>query len=668
MVYDLAELTNSQSGLEPVEGEPGVYRLWLEAVRPSDTGPKLIHVLVDPDGNGEAADFMLADSVRVKPELLLLGIDSNNDGTISPEDDPIEDHSDKPGKLALISDGDADNDGIPDFADGFNLFNEIAEDDASPPDLLIEVQLKIGASLSSSDEIEIDYEASDPMQVQWTTTAPYQRPADGELRLWLTDTPETRLGTAFADGGDYLAPGVYTIAQLDPDGDGMVTLWAEALSTSSAMADRWIRATVTPANSAAITDQVRLTATAMQLLGRGYGDQEFTPVYHFVATDLSIPPQNGFTAGTYAIYKFRVLDPRTSGPSSVKFNDGQPIPLITSAAGVYETPEFVVLDPGAGGTAPTSYVVYLNDGDVYLSYNPGKKRYTKFRAKVLKSNLRTPEVALAETQIGQIETQLKAEYDAGGWVNWISNASDPGRYGKELHKRFSQWVDGEGAQSRWMRDVYVSTNTNKVVWVGDNVPGNIQNDVNVQQIDALCVSEPAQGQAPIRFVPGDDWNLNNVHSVYEIKSGGGPTGNQRVRYIALTDGGKKLFIEASQYRWKPGSGLVANNRRTVLTYVLSALGAAAGATTVGAMINGEYLGLFDDAMVEADNLMLWTAKMVSGNATQNDKFTYPHKVVAFYSAVNNYAERLVDGMWDIDGSRIAEKIIVEQMYLEWVSP
>jgi len=122
-----------------------------------------------------------------------------------------------------------------------------------------------------------------------------------------------------------------------------------------------------------------------------------------------------------------------------------------------------------------------------------------------------------------------------------------------------------------------------------------------------------------------------------------------------------------QYRFTEVRGFVANNQKTVLVKVLSALGAAAGATVLGSLVNGEYLGLFDQPISRADTLMAWTDKMVRGTATQNDRFTYPHKVNEFYSAVNDYAERMVEGMWDIDGARIAETFIIERMYLDWVT-
>jgi hypothetical protein len=50
-----------------------------------------------------------------------IGADSANDGTIAEADDPIEADADRPGKIVAVNDDDTDGDGIPDFADGYNL-------------------------------------------------------------------------------------------------------------------------------------------------------------------------------------------------------------------------------------------------------------------------------------------------------------------------------------------------------------------------------------------------------------------------------------------------------------------------------------------------------------------------------------------------------------------
>ncbi|WP_428939441.1 hypothetical protein [Fontivita pretiosa] len=104
-----------------------------------------------------------------------------------------------------------------------------------------------------------------------------------------------------------------------------------------------------------------------------------------------------------------------------------------------------------------------------------------------------------------------------------------------------------------------------------------------------------------RLEIGQQWDLDRVDSVHELKSNGGLEGAQRTRYLNLTDGGKKLFVHVSKNRWKPapgggGGSVVTNNRRTVLTQIFSSPGLALSATVVIGVIPGESLAAFDELM------------------------------------------------------------------------
>jgi len=104
-----------------------------------------------------------------------------------------------PGKVVLINDGDADNDGIPDYADGYNLRTQVEADEAVPGAFFVPIHVSFYAIDPDNAKIKFTYSASDPMAVTSTPTNPYQLPANGKMRLWLKN----------ADGGWIYNPVTY---------------------------------------------------------------------------------------------------------------------------------------------------------------------------------------------------------------------------------------------------------------------------------------------------------------------------------------------------------------------------------------------------------------------------------------------------------------------------
>jgi len=113
-------------------------------------------------------ESLACDKVVYSVFLVDLDVDSDNDDGFgmpdqSVEEDRIEDDSDKPGKLIGVNDADQDGDGVPNFADGFDLWgNEGANAGGqfAPLVLTLEGPMDEGAA-----EVTFNYSCSDPAYV-----------------------------------------------------------------------------------------------------------------------------------------------------------------------------------------------------------------------------------------------------------------------------------------------------------------------------------------------------------------------------------------------------------------------------------------------------------------------------------------------------------------------
>jgi hypothetical protein len=182
-----------------------------------------------------------------------LDIDSdNNNGTGPPDRSDVEEQAEDtgPGKIMAVDGGDADKDGVPGFAEGFNLMPGAASD-VDPSAKFVPIVLEVSGNVDfSTAHVTFAYDASDPSGVVATpTNTPgvfsYQ-PAPGGLRSW-TKNGNVRRNKASRDkGGDYLAPGVaYTAAQLGlSDATRTVTFYVEDIAPSQAVGDLRVVATL----------------------------------------------------------------------------------------------------------------------------------------------------------------------------------------------------------------------------------------------------------------------------------------------------------------------------------------------------------------------------------------------------------------------------------------
>lgn len=211
--------------------------------------------------------------VRFGPDL---AVDSdNNDGLNPPRrshyEDEIEDDADKPGKYIRVNGGDVDNDGVPNFADGFDKWGNAGANagGAFTPMILDLPEPMDMAKL----RIRFSYSDSDPDGTQrtgaGTTVDPYvYEPAPGHLRVWTVDGTSDRRVAAVNGGGHYVKPGVvYTASQL---GSGRtITLHVEGISSSATRGDQRIVVEVNPEGDDpagfCTADAVRVTVVNVDL-------------------------------------------------------------------------------------------------------------------------------------------------------------------------------------------------------------------------------------------------------------------------------------------------------------------------------------------------------------------------------------------------------------------
>ncbi|MEL6108048.1 MAG: SdrD B-like domain-containing protein [Planctomycetota bacterium] len=172
-----------------------------------------------PSGNapwGEGANPKLDIGIKhVDP--IDLDVDSDNDNGFefpdrTDEEDEIE--ADGEGKRVEEAYADSDNDGIPDFADGFDLYlidgnlGEYSHAQMTP--LIIEIPPDVNPDHLS---VSFSYPASAPNLVSLDQDGHYI-PASGGLRLWTKPGEAPRHGNTITAGGDYVHSDTYLASEL----------------------------------------------------------------------------------------------------------------------------------------------------------------------------------------------------------------------------------------------------------------------------------------------------------------------------------------------------------------------------------------------------------------------------------------------------------------------
>ncbi len=234
---------------------------------------------------------LFEDTVKFTVVKIDADVDSdNNDGFNLPErsreEDRIEDRfadPDHPGKLVGANDGDEDEDGVPDFADGFNLDGLLGNEDdvvdsqsATFTPLVLQLDGAVNTdiatlSFSYPDETGMYDESSNPAHVTRSgDEAPYTyTAAAGRSRVWTKNAHEVRNKAGLGDQppGDYVAPGVYRARQLGFNGPGTVTLYIEGIRASGEAGANPIRVSLDPDGAEGPAGIVHSDTTRTTILG-----------------------------------------------------------------------------------------------------------------------------------------------------------------------------------------------------------------------------------------------------------------------------------------------------------------------------------------------------------------------------------------------------------------
>ncbi|MCX7806413.1 MAG: hypothetical protein N3A38_14695 [Planctomycetota bacterium] len=265
-----------------------------------------------------------------------LDVDSdNNNGydlpsrTSAEEDvEDVENDDARPGKVIIVGNGDSDKDGFPDYADGFNAFDVTAKDDSSPGSKFAPLVLEInGWARINESKIVVEYDASDPAAMEPGFDEPFALPG-GRLRLWKKDGSDSRNKAPVWDGGDYVAPGEYSPAELGA-GTGPVVLYVEAVRESEKTADLPIRVRMKLDGTSVVLCEaaVRVTAAKLEILAHDpvCGMFETDRFVKMGFPDSSAYSGNGAAPGAFQKYSVRVRDPRRH--LRTLYLDGQAVPL-----------------------------------------------------------------------------------------------------------------------------------------------------------------------------------------------------------------------------------------------------------------------------------------------------------------------------------------------------
>jgi len=225
--------------------------------------------LQKPDGG-----FVNSSGTFFVDSLIDLDIDSNNDDgfdltELTDAEDEIEDIDNDPfypGKIMLVNDGDDDGDGIPNYTDGIDIYDNGGES-AGGRFVPIVIELDDSVDISIA-KIKLSYSVSDPSLIiqNGTESEGYSyTPESGSLRIWTKDGMESRLSASVSEGGDFVDN--ETAHEVQKIGFSETTrkavLYVEAVDVSENVADMKIKVEVDSDGDGVfgyIGDEIRLTA------------------------------------------------------------------------------------------------------------------------------------------------------------------------------------------------------------------------------------------------------------------------------------------------------------------------------------------------------------------------------------------------------------------------
>ncbi len=156
------------------------------------------------------------DMVRVTVIDMDLDIDSDNNNGFNPparsaKEDEIEDYLNERGKIICVNDGDIDKDGIPNFADGFDIYSNSG---SSAGGYFTPIILGVPEAVDNELDkykVRFTYVSSDPdaviRQGDGSDENPYNyqsAPGSGYLRIWTKDGMNDRKKADINNSGDFI--------------------------------------------------------------------------------------------------------------------------------------------------------------------------------------------------------------------------------------------------------------------------------------------------------------------------------------------------------------------------------------------------------------------------------------------------------------------------------
>lgn len=528
-----------------INGTSQVIPLYVEGIKEFNASGEQIRAVFQPTDTGSGG-LSTDDKLDLRVGENSLSIDANNDGAIEEDDRPLKNVAGvdaNPGKIIVVNDADVDRDSLPDYVDGFGW---ISHSDANRSAGVTFASLELSIPPAFTDPtIEIWYDASSPNEIRGTASQPIILP-EGALRVWSLRGDQARDADDVLDGGDFVAPGQYTRAQLGIGSSGKVTLYVEAIRESALVGDKTVKLVVTDGfTGRRFEDQVRFTSVRYEIEARNL-DNQWGPVGHYLVSTLSSgAPANLNQA--WNTYRVNVYDPRQTGINTIQI-EGQTLPL-SKVSGRYRTPEFHAITPPSAVPVGVPYVV-ISGTAVEWEYNPGGKS----------SWLSLSMFEDWDEEITQVVIESVDEME-GNWTP--SNPSNAGaEFGGEVHRRVSTKLEGN---NRWWTDVYVrnkdalgNDDFRTIVSIGEPPAGGT---AGTTQIDVLHVK---QGYTPM---PGELLDHTKIEDLYEIKSGvsGGVPAGQRDRLKKVLNGGlqngaREIKVATSPKNFSPSQGFVRNSR------------------------------------------------------------------------------------------------------------
>jgi hypothetical protein len=519
-----------------------------------------------------ADDPAVRDWVKVRVCAMDLDVDSDNNNDLALPDrsrweEEVEDvvgDDHRPGKVLLVNDVDYDEDGIVDWADGFDLDPLIPDDDVSTNSQFVPVILEVSNIDFANAKIRIHYDASDPSLIDINAVDPstmLPHLPSGKLRLWRKNGNEPRSKLPLSQGGDFIAPGVYSPPQLGlSPSQPMTVLFVEAVRASDQVADLAILVEIDPTGTKGfiLRDQVRLTAVRIEIIGR-----DLTDGYERLDYGFAISQPDGSDEWQEEVYRVRVYDPRNSIQPKLLIS-GHTLPL--SRVGTYfETPPFLVIPPSESTPVPQNsgdkLFLTLDEGLWVMEYIVDSYSITILGQQLsLFQRIRRNTRGIVMYFLFPRDIQMR---DAIQIVvnNLISSNFRPeyyGHFGMEVHNRIKQILSQK--DPNWLFDVYVGPD-GKILSIGGPPSSSIPS--GSVQIDALYL------KFGYKLKVGEKFDPDKILDLYEIKTSieGDVRKDQLTKLITIMKG-RDIKIVRSPKIWDWKSGKWIQNPKYHLTGII----------------------------------------------------------------------------------------------------